>query len=251
MRILEIAYLNISFYFLAVAFLLIALPSLGSYIIIFALFLPKRILLRRLRRAISWYGAVVIRILPWPLVRLSYKDYSKNKVKAPYLFICNHRSASDPFLLGVFPYEIVQVVNIWPFRLPVFGMVAKIAGYLNVRELPFDEFFAKTSKLFKEGVSIAVFPEGTRSRNKLVSQFHSAAFRVAIEARIPIVPVCITGNENMPPVGSPYLRPGVIKIHRLEAVTWEEYRDFTPYKLKNYIRDIIIKETVLMDKGNV
>ena len=251
MRILKIAYLNISFYFLTVTFLLTCLPALGSLIIIFTLFLPKRIVLKRLRRAISWYGAVVIRILPWPLVRLSYKDFSKNKTSAPYIFVCNHRSASDPFLLGVLPYEVVQVVNIWPFRLPVFGMVAKIAGYLNVRELPFEIFFAKTSQLLKEGVSIAVFPEGTRSRDNSIAQFHSAIFRVALEARVPIVPLCITGNENIPPVGSPYLRPGLIKIHRLEAVTWEECRNFNSFKLKNYLRDMMIKETALMDQKNV
>ena len=251
MRILKIAYLNISFYFLAITFLLVCLPALGSLIIIFALILPKRMVLRRLRRAISWYGAVIIGIIPWPLVRLKYKDFSKNKTSPPYLFICNHRSASDPFLLGVLPYEVVQVVNIWPFRLPVFGMVAKIAGYLNVRELPFEDFFTKTSKLFKEGVSIAVFPEGTRSRDNSVGQFHSAIFRVALEERIPIVPICITGNEKIPPVGSPYLRPGLIKIHRLEALAWEEYKEFSPFKLKNYLRDIMIKETVSMDQSNV
>ena len=251
MRILKTVYLNISFYLFAVVFLLTCLPALGSWLIILALILPKRMMLRCLRRVISWYGAVVVRILPWPLVRLSYNDSSKNKTSPPYLFICNHRSASDPFLLGVLPYEVVQIVNIWPFRLPIFGIVAKIAGYLNVRELPFEIFFAKTFQLFKEGVSIAVFPEGTRSRNNLVAQFHSAIFRVSLEARIPIVPLCITGNENIPPVGSPYLRPGLIKIHRLEAITWEEYRDFSPFKLKNYVRDIIIKETALMDQKNV
>ena len=251
MWFLKIAYLNISFYFLAVVFLLTCLPALGSFVIILALILPKRMMLRYLRRAISWYGAVVIRIIPWPLVRLDYKDFSKNKTSVPYIFICNHRSASDPFLLGVLPYEVVQVVNIWPFRLPVFGMVAKIAGYLNVRELPFEIFLAKTLQLLKEGVSIAVFPEGTRSRDNSVAQFHSAIFRVAFEAKVPIVPLCITGNEKIPPVGSPYLRPGKIKIHRLEAVTWDKYRNFSPFKLKNYLREIIIKETALMDQKNV
>jgi 1-acyl-sn-glycerol-3-phosphate acyltransferase len=130
-------------------------------------------------------------------------------------------------------------------------MVAKIAGYLNVRELPFEIFFAKTLQLLKEGVSIAVFPEGTRSRDNSVAQFHSAIFRVALEAKVPIVPLCITGNEKIPPVGSPYLRPGLIKIHRLEAVTWDEYHNFSPFKLKNYLREIIIKETALMDRKNV
>jgi len=109
----------------------------------------------------------------------------------------------------------------------------------------------KASKLLREGVSIVVFPEGTRSRDKSVGQFHSAIFRVALETKMPIVPLCITGSELIPPVGSPYLRPGLIKIHRLEAITWEEYRDFSSFKLKNYVRDIIIKETALMDRENV
>jgi len=251
MRILRIAYLNISFYVLTIAFLLTCLPALGSLIIFFALFLPRRIMMRRLRRAISWFGAVVIRIFPWPLVRLSYKDFSGNDTCGPYLFICNHRSASDPFLMGILPYEMIQVVNLWPFRLPVLGMVAKLAGYLSVRELSFDKFLEKTSKLLREGVSIAVFPEGTRSRDNSVGQFHGAIFRVALETKVPVVPLCIVGNENIPPAGSPYLRPGLIKIHRLKAIIWEDYHEFSPFKFKNYVRDIIIKETALMDRKNV
>lgn len=251
MRILRIAYLNISFYFLTVTFLLICLPALGSLMIFFALLLPKRMVLRRLRRAIRLYGLVIIRILPFPLVRLSYKDFSIGNLVGPHLYVCNHRSASDPFLMAVIPYEGIQVVNIWPFRLPALGMIAKLAGYLSVREMPFTEFMQRACKLLAEGVSIATFPEGTRSRNNSLGQFHSAIFRVALEAKVPVVPICITGNENIPPVGSPYLRPGLIKIHRLEAITWEEYRGFSPFKLKNYVRDIIIKETALMDQKNV
>jgi 1-acyl-sn-glycerol-3-phosphate acyltransferase len=247
MRILKIAYLNITFYSLFIIFSLTAFVNLGSMIILLAFFLPKRKILKRLRRAISCYGAVVIRILPFPLIRLNYKDCAQNDPAGPYLFICNHRAASDPFFLAVFPYEIVQVVNIWPFRLPALGIIAKIAGYLSVREMPFTEFLLKTRKLLREGVSIAAFPEGTRSRDKSVGQFYSSIFRLALETRVPIVPVCITGNENMPPVGSPFLRPGLIKIHRLPAITWEEYGSFSPFKLKNYVRDIIAKEALLMD----
>jgi 1-acyl-sn-glycerol-3-phosphate acyltransferase len=247
MRILKIAYLNITFYAFFFIFSLNAFINLGSMIILLALFLPKRKVFKRLRRAISCYGAVVIRILPFPLIRISYKDYAKNDPVGPYLFVCNHRAASDPFFLAVFPYEIVQVVNIWPFRLPALGIIARIAGYLSVREMPFTEFLMKTRKLFSEGVSIAAFPEGTRSRDKSVGQFYSSVFRLALETKVPIVPVCITGNENMPPIGSPFLRPGLIKIHRLPAITWEEYGGFSPFKLKNYVRDIISKEVAVMD----
>ncbi|MCX5701008.1 MAG: lysophospholipid acyltransferase family protein [Candidatus Omnitrophica bacterium] len=249
MRILKIALLNIIFYTLFITFTSIAIPFLGSLVVIFVLLFPKRLALRRLRRAISWYGAVIIRILPFPFVRLRVKDYSNNDVAGPYLFVCNHRAASDPFLLGVLPYECIQVANIWTFRLPVLGFVAKLAGYLSVREIPFEDFFKKTCGLLAEGVCIATFPEGTRSRDKSVGQFHGAIFRVALETKRPIVPICITGNESIPPVGSSILRPGLIKIHLLPAIIWEEYRDFSPFKLKNYVRDIIAKEVVLMDEG--
>lgn len=248
MRILKIAFLNFLFYSFFIIFSLIAFVNLGSLIVFLILFLSKRKIFKFLRLAIRWYGAVIIRILPFPLIRLDYKNDGLNDPPGPYLFVCNHRAACDPFLMAVFPYEIVQVVNIWPFRLPALGIIAKIAGYLSVRELPYEEFAVKTRKLIIEGVSIAAFPEGTRSRNKSIGQFHSAIFRTALETHAAIVPVCITGNENVPPIGSPFLRPAVIKIHRLPALTWDEYGTFNAFKLKNHIRDIIAKEVLIMDK---
>jgi len=191
---------------------------------------------------------VIIRILPFPLVRLEYKNYTQDDPGGPYIFICNHRSASDPFLVAVLSTEAIQIVNIWPFRLPVLGIIAKIAGYLSIREMPFEDFLAKTTKLLQEGVSIITFPEGTRSRDKLVGSFHGVIFRVALETKRPIVPLCITGNEKIPPIGSAFLHPGVIKIHRLKPLLWEEYKMLDPFKLKNHIRQIIIDEVAAMER---
>ena len=248
MRILKIACLNFFFYPFFIIFTLIAFINLGSLVILLLPFFPKRKIFKFIRLAIRWYGAVIIRILPFPLIRLDYKNYGLNEPPGPYLFVCNHRAACDPFLMAVFPYEIVQVVNIWPFRLPALGIIAKIAGYLSVREMPYTEFAQKTRKLIAEGVSIAAFPEGTRSRNKIVGQFHSAIFRTALATHAAIVPVCITGNEFVPPIGSGFLRPVTIKIHRLAAITYDQYCGFNAFKLKNYLRDIIAKEVQIMDK---
>ena len=250
MRILKLVYLNITFYLFFVIFSLVAVPGLGTFVILCALILPRRQVLRRLRRAIVWYGTVIIRILPFPLVRVEYKNYARSEGRGPFIFVSNHRSSSDPFLMvcPCLSYEGIQVVNIWPFRLPISGIVAKIAGYLSVREIPFEDFLAKTTKLLKEGVSIVVFPEGTRSRDNAVGQFHGAIFRVALETRKPIVPICITGNENIPPIGSAFLHPGIIKIHRLKALPWEEYGELEPFKLKNYVRQIIIDEVAAMER---
>jgi 1-acyl-sn-glycerol-3-phosphate acyltransferase len=114
--------------------------------------------------------------------------------------------------------------------------------------MPFEDFLAKTTNLLREGVSIIVFPEGTRSRDNSVGQFNGAIFRVASEARKPIVPICITGNEMIPPIGSAFLHPGVIKIHRLKPLLWEEYKMLDPFKLKNHVRQIIINEVSAMER---
>lgn len=248
MRILKIACLNFFFYPLFIIFTLLAFINLGSLVIFLIPFFPKRRIFKFIRLAIRCYGAVVIRILPFPLIRLDCKNYGLNDPPGPYLLVCNHRAASDPFLLAVFPYEAVQVVNIWPFRLPALGIIAKIAGYLSVREMPYAKFAAKTAKLIADGVSIVTFPEGTRSRDKSIGQFHSAIFRTALETHAAIVPVCITGNEFAPPIGSGILEPSLIKIHRLPAVTWDEYGTFSAFKLKNYIREMIAQEVLIMDK---
>jgi 1-acyl-sn-glycerol-3-phosphate acyltransferase len=248
MRIFKLIYLNTTFYVFFIIFSLAFIPLFTVFIICCRLVLSRRQTMKRLRMAILWYGAVIIRILAFPLVRLEYKNYTQSEPDGPYIFICNHRSASDPFLVAVVSTEAIQVVNIWPFRLPVLGIIAKLAGYLSVREIPFEDFLAKTTKLLREGVSVIAFPEGTRSRDNSVGPFHGAIFRVALETKRPIVPLCITGNEQIPPRGSAFLRPGLIKIHRLRPLLWEEYGAFSPFKIKNYVRQIIINEVADMER---
>ena len=86
------------------------------------------------------------------------------------------------------------------------------------------------------------FPEGSRSRDGRVGQFHSAVFRVAQTARVPIVPVCLIGNQDIPPKGSCLLNPGTVKMHRLPALQWESYRDLSAFELKNRVRALIQEE---------
>lgn len=246
---LNLIFFNISFYFVFCLYSAIAIPILTLLVAYFSLFMSHRNTMKWFRRAISWYGMVAIKVLPFPLITIDYKDYEKNAGPGPYIFVCNHRASTDPFLMACLPHEFIQVVNIWPFRLPVLGIYARWASYLSINEMSFKQFSKQAMKLLKQDVSIIVFPEGTRSGGKSMSQFHGSIFRVAIEANCPIVPVCISGNENIPPRGSFLLRPGKIKIHKLPAIKWEEYKDLKPFKLKNIVRDIMSKELSVMDRN--
>jgi 1-acyl-sn-glycerol-3-phosphate acyltransferase len=248
LNILATIYLNFTFYLLFIVFSLISIPLFTLFVVLVSLVSPRRKTMRRLRQAISWYGIIVIRILPFPLIRFKYRDFEKGKSKGPYIFVCNHRSASDAFFVSCLPYECIAVVNIWPFHIPVLGIIARLAGYLSVREMPFEEFLDKAVLLLKQGSSIIVFPEGVRSGSKEMGQFHSAIFRVALESRCPIAPLCVTGNENIPARGSFLLRPGVIKIHKLTALQWRDYKNLTAFALKNKVRNIMAGELKLMEQ---
>jgi len=245
---LKLIFFNIVFYFVFCLYSVVAIPVLTLLVACFSLVMSHRNTMKWFRRAISWYGMVAIKVLPFPLIRIYYKDYEKKSGYGPYIFVCNHRAATDPFLMACLPYECIQVVNIWPFRLPVLGIYARWAGYLSINEMPFKQFSKQAVKLLRQGVSIIVFPEGTRSGDKSMGQFHGSIFRVAIEAKCPIVPVCISGNENIPPRGSFLLRPGKIKIHKLPAIKWERFKDLKPFKLKNMVRNIISEEVAVMDR---
>jgi 1-acyl-sn-glycerol-3-phosphate acyltransferase len=239
--------LNIYFYTLFVLVSATVIPLLTLYVVCMGLLIPsRRRTMRRFRRAINWYGLAVI-ACPYPFIKLHYEHDSENAPDAPCIFVCNHRSASDAYLMGVLPEELVQIVNIWPFRIPVLGIYAKLAGYLNIRMMPPDEFMQTAAGLVREGVSIVFFPEGTRSPDLKMGSFHGSAFRLALETRAAIVPICISGSENTPPKGSPLLLPGVVRVRRLPAVTWDQYKDLTAFALKNRVWKILDHELSTME----
>jgi 1-acyl-sn-glycerol-3-phosphate acyltransferase len=190
--------------------------------------------------------------MAYPLVRVRFDNRSGiESFEGPFIFVCNHRSSSDPFLMSVLPAScnVVQVVNKWPFKLPVIGIYARLAGYLDINSMPAEEFNERAGKLLGQNVSIIFFPEGTRSGGTSMGPFHGTAFRLFLGARVPIVPICISGNENIPHKGSLVLNPGRVNIRMLPPIRWEDCRDMKAYKVKTLVKKLIEDELVLMDEA--
>ena len=224
------------------------IPSLAILVAFMSLFMNRRATMKRFRRAIGWWGRGIT-LIPFPFIKVCYENHSVDTAGEPCIFVSNHRSASDGFLMSLLGVEGVQVVNIWPFRIPVLGFFARAAGYLNIRVMKPEDFFARAALLLGQKVSIVFFPEGTRSGSRKLGNFHSAAFRLALKSKAPIVPFCISGSEAILPKGSLLLRPGTIRIRRLPAITWSEYKELSVYMLKNKVREIIGSELALMEQG--
>ena len=242
--------LNTYIYSIVILFTVIIAPLFILYFAFLKMIFSKRFFLKRLRRFISWYGLIIVKILIFPFIKVKFIDVLKKEDINSCIFICNHRSSSDPFLLSFLPYEIVQIVSDWPFRIPVLGFIAKLAGYISIKEIEHDDFITATEKLLQQGVCLASFPEGTRSGNNKIGQFNGALFRLALKIKCPIVPLCIVGNENIPSRNF-VLNTGKITMKKLPAIHYETYKNLTSFKLKNYVRNIILEETARMEIHNL
>ena len=118
--------------------------------------------------------------------------------RAPAVYVCNHQSNLDLFVLGPAVPERTVTVGKQSLRwVPLFGQIFWLAG--NVLIDRGDPAKAKASmlraraKLVEGSSSIWIFPEGTRDRGESLLPFKHGAFRMAIEAGVPIVPVCVSG----------------------------------------------------------
>jgi len=99
MNALKLAFLNAWFHALLALFSLVAIPALTLVVVCQAPFLSHRQAMGRFRRAISWYGFAIIYVLPFPWIRFRYEKEGAG-APGPFLFVCNHRSSCDPFLMA-------------------------------------------------------------------------------------------------------------------------------------------------------
>ena len=241
---------NAAFY---VSYLLFSLAYIPLALIfgtpVAVLSLSHRSAQRITRWFIRLYGAVAVR-LAWPWIRVRVENRSGIAPGQPCLFISNHQSVGDPFLLGLFPNEFVFLSNRWPFRIPVIGAFARLAGYLNVQALSTQDLHEKAARLFAQGIALFGFAEGTRTPTGQLGPFHTTIFRLALQTKVPIVPFCIAGFYRIMPRGTALLRPGTIHARALPALLPSDYEHLTAHQLKQKVWSLVTAELVLMEGGS-
>src|SRR5687768_883551 len=122
-----------------------------------------------------------------------------------YVVVSNHESNADPFLLSWLPWDMRWIAKEELFRLPFFGLLLRFGGDISLRRADrrsVQEMLAECRKTLLGGLSIMIFPEGTRSRDGQLRPFKDGAFQLAIETGAPILPVAIAGTRACLPTGS-------------------------------------------------
>ncbi len=160
-----------------------------------------------LRRLISAYGYCLTRVVPF----LSPVEVEfLGEMPKVGILVSNHNSAIDPYLFGRLLKEGAFVTS-WPFRIPVYGTIMRLAGYANTED-GWEEVRKRCLRLLDEKCPVIIWPEGHRSRDGSLGRFRNGAFSLAVESGMPIVPVCTLGSGNILVPGEHFLRCGKVKL---------------------------------------
>jgi uncharacterized protein len=172
------------------------------------------------KRSRLWYHSL-LKFFTWSLIWLTPKlgrtVIDRNLLQRPSVIISNHASFLDIILtIGLHP-KVILLTNRWVWNSPIFGAVVRLADYYPVAEGA-DESIARLSNRVKEGYSVVVFPEGTRSADGTIGRFHKGAFFISAALRIPIQPLLIHGAAEAIPKNTMYVNNGKLTLKFLPAI---------------------------------
>ena len=132
-----------------------------------------------------------------------------------YVFVANHQSIYDiPILFWSLPYQLRIIAKASLGNFPFLGWHLRRTGHMLVdRSRPDrNRIFGWASRLTAGGLSLIVFPEGTRSRNGRVARFKGGSFYLALEAGLPVVPISVTGSRHIMLKGRLATYPGHVTL---------------------------------------
>ena len=139
----------------------------------------------------------------------------------PRIYIANHVSWFDVFALASIVPRYRFVAKKELSKLPVFGRAAgKVAAvYIDRqnRKAAFDAY-REAAEQVRGGISVVVFPEGTRGTSYALRPFKKGPFVLAIAAQAPVVPVLVHGTREVQAKGGVRIRPGVAELTFLEPI---------------------------------
>jgi 1-acyl-sn-glycerol-3-phosphate acyltransferase len=137
-----------------------------------------------------------------PLWKFSYTGTMPADPRHPYVVVSNHESFADILLISHLPWEMKWLSKAELFRIPVMGWLMHLAGDVPVKRgfgPSAVEAMARCREVLSNRVSVMIFPEGTRSPTAELLPFKDGAFRLAIDAGVPILPLALHGTSNALP----------------------------------------------------
>ena len=152
------------------------------------------------------------------LVRIEVRGREKLARSTSYVFVANHQGANDNFLIyGYLGHKFKWMMKSSLRRIPFVGAACAAAGFIFVDRSGkgLRETLAAAEKILTGGMSLVVFPEGSRTPDGKIHRFKKGAYQIADDLSLPVVPLTIDGSYRVLSKNSKLIRPGkiVLTVH--------------------------------------
>jgi 1-acyl-sn-glycerol-3-phosphate acyltransferase len=202
-----------------------------------------------LDRSWRWLSSFQSLWVEWLLrtngIRLRVEGMENLKKDQSYILVSNHASILDiPALISAAPFPVRFLAKKSLRWFPIFGWVLHFSGHILIDRQSAQSALRSLKKapsLLKKGISIIVFPEGTRSPDGEVKEFKRGAFLLARHSKFPVVPVSTIGTYDMLPRHGWCFSPGTIHIRMGEPIPTRDLSHWELRDLMGRVREKIIE----------
>jgi putative phosphoserine phosphatase/1-acylglycerol-3-phosphate O-acyltransferase len=214
--------------------------AVGGMLPSFLLGLPAFLLDGSWRRTVNVAGSVWGEIgtaLAGVDVRVTGEDHLWSH--RPAVFIFNHQSAIEMLLLcKLLRRDFVGVAKSELRHNPIFGPAFMLAGSVFIDRADRDQAIRALEpaiEALRRGLSVAIAPEGTRSATAKLGRFKKGAFRLAMAAGVPIVPIVFKNALDALPKHALFVRPATIEVVVHRPIPTHEW---TPKDLERRVSSV-------------
>lgn len=196
------------------------------------------------------YSKLFINLL-WVIMGIRYHAQGLEKLpERPYLVVSNHQSFWENFFMQVIIPEHSWVIKKELFEIPVFGWGLRMVEPIAVDRsstASVAQILSEGKKKIDRGLSIVIFPEGTRIKPDRSVTFKPSAARLAIDAEVPIVLIAHNAGIFWPK-GMWFKKYGTVSVKIIETITPLQIRNHTVRSLTDYIQEKINTEKQILSK---
>ncbi len=200
---------------------------------------------KRFHKRFQWVCRYVIYRVPGTTMQL-LKDASVNFDK-PSVIVANHQSYLDLMAIIMLHPKIIIMTNQREWNSPFYRMVLRFADFLPIEYLATHK--DRITDRIKNGYSVMIFPEGTRSADSSILRFRKGAFHLAQDLQLDITPVLLHGFGYVLPKENMLLRQGVMTAKILPRIAHNDLSYGNTYQERaKAIRQLFIKEYELLSE---
>jgi 1-acyl-sn-glycerol-3-phosphate acyltransferase len=190
-----------------------------------------------------WFRRIaVVQVAMNPLWHFRISGERLADPRRPYVVVSNHESYADIFLISHLPWEMKWLSKETIFKIPVMGWMMRMVGDIAIRRGERSSGVAALTACrnrLERRVSVMIFPEGTRSPNNDMLPFRDGAFRLAIDARAPILPLVVAGTREAMAKGTFRFQRTSAEVRVLPAVETTGLTTDDVGALRDRVRTII------------